>query len=602
MATSTTTLTKDPVTGMFMANTGTAGPGMTMIDLNGGPVTPPSSQGTDPYTIFNKNLMDMLTRIQAGQSTNRPVLAGAKDALTTMSVAPNGPQPANPGVFSDSTVQSQKTLQGAFAPAITSVNTQLENTDAALHTLGADIGTMASVYKPTEVSPGSSLVGPDGRVIKQGHQYQPQINPMTGMLDGFDITTGTWQSNDTMHSEGGIGYGGDTTVATSTGPVDFSGKNTGVGNYAGTTTADAANYAKSVGTIYSSLMQTFPQPNAPGYDQYISGHAKGAPLTGQMILNAATQYGIDANMLTAMLAHETDFGTSGEAPKNYNPGGVKFVGQSGATQGSAAPEGGNYAKFGSWQQGVNAVAAQIARRQGAGTQTSTSSGQGSTSPVGGIFSQTAAQKVAAMPAPMQPYVDAGPKGVAYINDERVPANVKDSVKIMAARAGIPYLDAGNASAIKSIGVVYQSLDGLKTLTDEQLNSGWLGALQDIGKASIHNATFGNAWPSLSQFNAYRDTAIKAVQGLAGGTGSGLRINAAEIEANLTNLPTPTDTTENAYQKLIGITSLLDKQLAATFPYIQTDSPNTTMGTSAANTHVYNGITYKVINGQWVPQQ
>lgn len=521
--------------------------------------------GGDPYAIFNQNLASMLTQIQKGQVAGRANLSGAKDALTTESVTAAGPydSTATPGA----NVANMTGTQSAFNPAITSVSTQLSNADSALGNLKGDIGTMASIFQPTTVAPGSSVVSPSGAVVKQGHQYQPQMNPNTGLLDGFDVTSGTWASND--QSTGG---NGNQIIA----GIDFSGQATSTGAY-----ATDPNYAAEVGNIYKTLATATPSPTPETIDTYIKAHAKTAPVSGMMILNAANQYQIDPNLLTSVLAHESDFGTAGAAVKTNNPGNVGNL-DNGATK-----------SFSSWQQGVNAAAAELARRKVPGT---TPPAPVAESAIGGQFSPQAAQKVAAIPAAMQSYVDAGPKGVAYINDDRVPANLKDTLKTMASRAGVPYLGSGDAQAIKSIGVVYQSLDGMKKLVNEQLNSGVLGGSWDILKTAVHNATFGNAFPELSKFNAYRDTAIKAVQGLAGGSGSGLRINSAEIEANLTNLATSNDTIANATNKIQGITSQLDKQLSATFPYITGDDAAAGQaGTKATSGVTPSGIKYTVTN-------
>lgn len=520
--------------------------------------------GGDPYTIFNQNIASILTQIQNAQTAGRANLSGAKDALTTSSVTS---APYDPTMAPDANNKNMTGTQGAFQPAISSVNTQLENADSALSGLKGDISGMASIFQPQSVAPGSSLVTPSGQVVKQGHQYQPQMNPNTGLLDGFDITTGTWASSDQSTGQGK----GNTVV----GGVDFSGAATSTQPY-----ATDPNYASEVGNIYKTLATTTPQPTPDTIDAYIKAHAKSSPVSGVMILNAASQYGVDANLLTSVLAQESDFGTAGAGAKTQNPGNV-----------GNTDNGGTHT-YNSWQQGVNAAASELAKRKVPGNTQTPQTQQPTQSNVGGQFSTTAATKVAQIPGPMQSYVDAGPKGVAYINDDRVPANLKDTLKIMASRAGVPYLASADAQAIKSIGVVYQSLDGMTSLVNDQLHSGFLGGTWDILKTGIHDASFGNVFPELSKFNAYRDTAIKAVQGLAGGAGSGLRINSAEIEASLTSLAGSSDTIANATNKISGITAQLDKQLAATFPYIQTDkAPGGSAGGNSGVTP--SGIKYTV---------
>jgi hypothetical protein len=549
-----------------------------------------SAPAGNPYTIFNQNMAGLLTGIQKTQTEGAATLGSNIATATNVGVSPNGAVPFDPNVSASVQSTGRENLSNAFQPVIANMNTRLENTTNSLNALSGNVKSMMAAYAPQVLQPGQSLVSPDGKVIKQGHEYSPQMNPNTGLLDGFDVTTGSWSSED-------MNIGGQTTTpvlsrggatdSTIIAGVELGTTQDGIGPW-----ATDPNAVHQVNNIYNDLKNNIPAPSALAYDQYIKNNGGGA-VTGNMIISSAKLHNIDPNLLAAILNNESDFGNSGVSTKDNNPGGITYTGTLGQMQGTARPqsEGGYYVAYKSLAQGVDAVATALQKRI-----VSTEEPKKETSNVGGQFSPIASTKLALLPKSMQSYADAGPKGVIYINDDRVPANLKDTLKIMSSRAGIPYLQGSDASAIKSIGVVYQSLDGMTKLVDETLNSGVLGGSWDIAKTLMHNATWGNAFPELSKFNSYRDTAIKAVQGLAGGQGSGLRINASEIEANLQNLAGSSDTIANATAKITGITSMLDKQLAATFPYIA----NSSTGGSTVRVKLSNGQTGTVSISEYDP--
>lgn len=532
-----TTLIKDPISGTFYSSADPAGTGRTMVDLNGGVASPassvadrsaPASSKGDPYTIFNRNVASIITQIQNAQTKGNTNLGGAKDALTTESVTS---APYDPTMTPNANIGVISGMPGAFAPAVTSISTQQANTAAALGGLKENLSTMATIFQPREKPAGSSLVTADGKVITEGHQYTPQLNPKTGLTDGFDVNTGTWQSDDSSVIAG----------------VDLSGKSTGVGAY-----ATDPNHAPAIKSIYDTLSTTYPQPTADTIKTYIDGHAARSPVTGQMIMNAAKQYGVDANLLTALLAQESDFGTAGAATSTNNPGNVGNT------------DNGSRRTFTSWQAGVNAAASELARRKGAAPADTTA--PEAVSRVGGKFNDAATLKISQLPAAYQNYVDAGPLGVAYVNDDRVPAAVKPGLQTLASRAGIPYVQPGDVNALKSIEAVLGNLDSMQALADANLGSGVTGHIigSTLGKASEMLQT---PWGiKLGLFDNYRDTAIKAVQALAGGAGSGLRINGAEIAANTQNLPTATDSQENSVAQIKQLRQLIYTQLGTTFPY------------------------------------
>lgn len=567
------TLVKDPSTGAFTLVPGagsnplgsSGAPSVASLGIGGtGTVGTGQSPG-DPYTLFNANIASILTQIQNAANAGRQNLSGAENTLTTEGVGAAGAY--NPAAAPGVNVQNQTGTLNAFAPAVTSVSTQLANADSAIKDLETTVGAIQTANQPEVLSPGQSLVTKGGTTLKQGHSYTPTLNPNTGLMDGFDQNTGTWASSDqgsgssAAPAAGGASSGSGDPITSAIGSVF--GSSNPVGAYA----ADP-NYVTEVAGLYKTVSTLGVASSPDTLQQYIKNNAGNAPVTGQMILNAAATYGVDPALLTTILLHESDFGTAGAATKTNNPGNIGNTGTS--TQ-----------NFNSWQQGVNATAANIAKRvaaaggstvaganQPAPTQPATA-----TSPVGGTFSPEATTKIQQLPQAYQNYVDAGPLGVAYINDDRVPANVKQGLQTMASRAGIPYVQPADVGALKSIETVLNNLDNMQTLADKNLGSGVLGHASDTVFGAGAQALQTSWGIQLGLFDNYRDVAIKAVQALAGGAGSGLRINMGEIAANTQNLPKASDSKENAVAQIKQLKQLIYTQLGTTFPYAQVSVVN-----------------------------
>lgn len=567
MATAPTTsnFTVDPITG-GMKSSGSPG----MVDVTGAGTSSLGSLalsakggGSDPYSIFNSNLANLLVTAQNQNTKNNTLLGGAKDTLTTESVAPAGAQPADPGIFSNDQVTNQQNLQKGFQPAVTSIATQEANTASAMTGIQNTITGLQTAEQPLILQPGQSLISRDGKVLQQGHSYTPQINPLTGLMDGFDQNTGSWASSD--GGGGGTSGSGSTPPSSNSdlvGGVDFSGAATSTKPY-----ATDPNYASEVDSMYNQILKVNAVPTATGLDGFIKSQVGGsASVTGQMIMNAAAQYQVDPNLLAAVLGHESDFGTAGAGAKTFNPGNVGNNGTSTVT-------------YGSWQQGVNAAAQAVAARMPGNANAANASStnvQGGTvnSPTGGAFSAEASVRVQQLPQAMQKFVTAGPLGVAYVQLSTVPQQLQQSVQTLATKAGIPIVQDQDVSAIKAVQTVLSNLDSMESLATKVLSKGGgdypgssvIGHAKDL-LFGAPNEWLQTQWgQQLGLFDNYRDTAIKAVQALAGGAGSGLRINGAEIAANTQNLPNSGDSQQNAITQIQQLRQLIYTQMAPSFPY------------------------------------
>lgn len=604
----TSGLTYDPKTGLAIippdrSNPAVGGQQSALPTLS--TQTPTNSGGvpSTPWDIFAQNLTKLLGGTQA--NANPAPLLAQRDQLVNQGLNLSNPLNNTPykeifaGMSPGNSLSAQNNIGNSINPGITSINSQLENANQLTQNFTNAANAAYQYNKPLEVPQGTTLMNQSGQTLSRAQQYLPGTNPNTLLPDTYVTNpdgTGYWISagpgtGSQQQNQGGQQSGSTKLI----GGADFTGVATGTKPY-----ATDPNYVDGVDGAYQGIVQAIPVPNAQAYDQYISSHSKGSTISGNMLLTAAATNKIDPNALAAQLLWESDFGTSNVAKNNNNPMGILYVGQPGATQGTPRPasEGGYYAAFPSMQQGLNAGAAIHAKyvpgNAKAGDPTSSSSvgqstQQGAVSNVGGQFSPEASKKVTQLPSTMQAFVDAGPLGVAYINEDRVPEVARNGLKVVAARAGIPYLAAGDAGALKSLGTVLQNVDNMNALSKTELSAGMgspaLGKAVDVGKSILH---LTGAFPELDRFNIYRDTAINAVKGLAGGAGSGLRINGAEIEANVNALPTTYDSLQSALTKTDQLKKYLTTQLSATFPYITSStlpSGGSSGGGSSAGTKI-----------------
>lgn len=87
-------------------------------------------------------------------------------------------------------------------------------------------------------------------------------------------------------------------------------------------------------------------------DNYIKSKYLSSPVTGEMVMSAASAYLVDTRLLMAMMEQDSSFGTAGLAVRTLNPGNV------------GNDDSGNIRTYESWQAGVTAVAAWLSRHRG----------------------------------------------------------------------------------------------------------------------------------------------------------------------------------------------------------------------------------------------
>ncbi len=86
-------------------------------------------------------------------------------------------------------------------------------------------------------------------------------------------------------------------------------------------------------------------------DNYIKGKYVSSPVTGEMVMSAASAYSVDARLMMAIMEQDSSFGTAGKAVRTLNPGNV------------GNDDSGNTRTYESWQEGVTAVAAWLSRHR-----------------------------------------------------------------------------------------------------------------------------------------------------------------------------------------------------------------------------------------------
>lgn len=157
-------------------------------------------------------------------------------------------------------------------------------------------------------------------------------------------------------------------------------------------------------------------------------------------------------------------------------------------------------------------------------------------------------------------------GVPYVDGTDLTGTQAAEAQLEAAKLGIPYLGATAASALNSIEAAKTNLQNIATTLQGVTPANAIEAAGDQLTYPIQAATqTGEYGSTLAAYNTYRSAAIKALQAVAGGTGSGLRINQAEITMSINNdIPKPTDDAATANKKLQIMNSLLDSNEESLF--------------------------------------
>jgi len=181
--------------------------------------------------------------------------------------------------------------------------------------------------------------------------------------------------------------------------------------------------------------------------------------------------------------------------------------------------------------------------------------------------------VGALPQFLQGAVTQDINGQGYIVESRVPSLGglgTDAAKSYAGRLGVPILTDAQAQSIAGLDTTQNNLASLQQLINPTsqggqglLGSGLGGKLQGVTLNNLEKALGIGNGPLLTQIDSFRESAIKQIQGLASG-GTGLRINQAEINSAIQNLPTTSDNIETANAKMQQLSVFFANQRSAIF--------------------------------------
>lgn len=519
---------------------------------------------TSPYDSFTNTMLGLLQSVKDANTSGNAALAQQGQNLNQEAINAGNPnnQLGNASVFQGMTpsdrLAAEQALQNSYQPGSLSItNQQNANNQSTADETGI-INADIAAQKPVAKGLGDDLVTPGGSIVSPA--FNSTINPDTGLPYGYGDNTNSTPNNT---SDGSTVVDG----------VQFGDMRASGGLGAYSTTQDPVEYAQSVSTTASAIKNLAAgQPvTAQTLDDYIQSSAGGkSPITGQMIMNAAQQYkDVDPTVLAGVLSHESSFGTAGKATTTNNPG-------------NQMP-GGVEATYPTMQQGVNATAKNLAARMQS-TQPDTTNKSSGGAPLAASNTATLDAFKAQLPVTIQNGARQTVGGIKYIDlgDIGQDQSTQSTAEAQAALHGVKAFTADQAAGIQALDTIGQSLNAMTVLAQQQL----LPADAGVGTAAnfVKNGITGllGTNPKLSDFSLNKDSAIKAVTALAGGTGSGLRLNTSTIDAAVNNLPTKYDSQQVALEKIDKTRDLLNIQLATAF-----GNPAIANGVTQYNGHTYN---------------
>lgn len=462
---------------------------------------------------------------------------------------------------------TQGNRQAAYTGAVQLFDASHQNlADAITMYQAAAPKNINTVYNPLTGEVNTQMINPltgDTYNVDQGNigSSQPlqnvstQVNPYTGGLTITGTDAAGQGVSYSMNAQGQIigspqtsGVNGSTAAG---GPGSLISSNINpqavVGGYDLTNYAGGSSATGDYGQKVNSIYQNMPEINNPqDIQSYINSVSGNSPITGQMVMNASAEYGVDPKVMLSIMQQESSMGTTGMATSTYNPGNI---GNNSDT--------GKETDYGNWQAGVNALAQNLSERNLNSQQSQGSNVQGAA-----ITPQVIQQYVQSLPQFLQSSVKYLPDGTPYFDGNQLVSTAQQTAA-QAYSAKIPYVNASNASKLQTITSAQKQIQDFQNIADSALSSyGW-GA-QYLNYAGLITKQFGGG-TDLNKFNSYRTAAINVLQGLAGGENSGLRINQNEINQAISNFPIAQDTKTQADQKLATIINMFNNVTSTLIP-------------------------------------
>lgn len=310
-----------------------------------------------------------------------------------------------------------------------------------------------------------------------------------------------------------------------------------VGGYDISSYATDPNHEKAVQGILNGIGKF---NSIPEMDAYIKRKYPNSPVTGQMIANAATKYGVSWEMMTAMMEQDSSMGTAGKGARTFNPGNV------------GNDDSGNIRNYGNWQAGVDAVANWLSRHKSTAVGPS---GEGYTGD-----QMTIAQSIMAPGSTLT--VDKisqkdRPGVEAALNKLREDATSSgDIYGVMKASAGGAKMDSTTVQNLARFGTALTQLSDLKKDLDSLKAKGGTGAFKGL----ITDKKFWKG--DVATIKAKLQGAIPTIaRGVFGEVGVLTDADIENYKKTIPNIKTPTAAVDTIYK---GLLSTIDSKILSTY--------------------------------------
>lgn len=203
-----------------------------------------------------------------------------------------------------------------------------------------------------------------------------------------------------------------------------------------------------------------------------------------------------------------------------------------------------------------------------------------------------------IPLTLTPYLNTSSSGVQYIDASTLQGTAAQKTKLInqASALGLKVITNKNTAAdLVNIQDANSKLDSIQNIMSGISQPGWIQrSLYGLGLTKLAQLTQSD--PQKAAAGALESVGLDILKAISGV--QGFRGNQTAIQQVTGHLPKVTDTTAVINQKISYLKTLIsDRENAA----VGTSKPSQSSQPSSGNTHSYNGVTYKLINGTWTPQ-
>ncbi len=264
------------------------------------------------------------------------------------------------------------------------------------------------------------------------------------------------------------------------------------GNAVGGPASQAAN-------VNATLAKLPPITDAATATSAIQSIKSNSPITGDMVISAAQHYGVDPGVLIATMQAETQLGTDGSKGSRQNNFGN--VGNTDSLMASGGSKG-----FGTAQDGVNAVAQNLANRQIKSTQQQAPK-----------IPQYQDVYNAVSPT-VRPALKPAPDGSAYIDQGELKTDAQQTqAQALSGRYGIPIKSSAEVSDIQGLQTAISNLSTVATKFSEIASPSAAGAItHNISDplSKLFGTAYGN---NVSAYQDNQESLYQQVKTLATGS-------------------------------------------------------------------------------------